>query len=258
MNRAAFKDASFKEAVLAFNFEPVPKIERIAYDFESLFRPIFEKEVVVTKVPDDSPPNIPRFVLTSKNRAFEVSEVNAVFKMTFKEIGSAQAFSLYLEKAKKVFEYIRTVPSIKIESFGSSALFHYSLEDFTYSVKDAIFDRFLKIEKPSNFSGVSFIVSQKIDDILVKNMVDSYETRQKSVKIEAKDIVPGEEKKVYFKFNIAEMQVVDKGLLNRIEIITDDISKENPQGAEKLFEKVLNWPKQYISEAAEQFIFGGK
>jgi hypothetical protein len=101
-------------------------------------------------------------------------------------------------------------------------------------------------------------VSQKIDDILVKNMVDSYETRQKSVKIEAKDIVPGEEKKVYFKFNIAEMPVVDKGLLNRIEIITDEISEDNPQGAEKLFEKVLNWPKQYIGEGADQFIFGGK
>jgi len=258
MNRAVFKDASFKEAVLAFNFEPVPKIERFAYEFESLFRSIFEKEVIVTKVPDDYPPNIPRFVLTSKNRALEVSEVNAVFKMTFKGIDSTQAFNLYLEKAKKVFDYIRTAGSIKIESFGSSALFHYSLEDPNYFVRDAIFDRFFKIEKPSNFSGVSFIVSQKIDDILVKKMIDSYETRQKSVKIESKGIAPGEEKKVYFKFNLAEMEVVDKGLLNRIEIITDEIRKDDPQGVEKLFDKVLNWPKQYIGEAAEQFIFGGK
>jgi hypothetical protein len=258
MNRAVFKDASFKEAVLAFNFEPVPKIERFAYEFESLFRSIFEKEVIVTKVPDDSPPNIPRFVLTSKNRALEVSEVNAVFKINFKEIDSDQAFSLYLEKAKKVFDCIRTAGSIKIESFRSSALFHYSLEDPNYSVGDAIFDRFFKIEKPSDFSSVSFIVSQKIDDILVKNMIDSYETRQKSVKIEAKDTVPGEVKRVYYKFNFAEMEVVDKGLLNRIEIITDEIRKDDLQGVEKLFEKILNWPKQYIREAAEQFIFGGK
>jgi len=80
MNRAVFKDTSFKEAVLAFNFEPVPKVERFAYEFESNLRPIFEKEVIMTKVPDDSPPNIPRFVLTSKNRALEVSEVSAVLK----------------------------------------------------------------------------------------------------------------------------------------------------------------------------------
>ena len=51
---------------------------------------------------------------------------------------------------------------------------------------------------------------------------------------------------------------MDKGLLNRIEIITDEISEDNPQRAEKLFEKVLNWPKQYIGEVADQFIFGGK
>jgi len=258
MNRAAFKDASFKEIFLAFNFEPVPKIERYAYEFESRLRSIFEKEVIVTKVPDDSPPNIPRFVLTSKKRVFEVSEVNAVLKMTFKGIDSAQAFNLFLEKAKKVFDYIKTVGSIKIESFASSALFHYSLEDPNYSVRDAIFDRFFKIEKPSNFNGVSFIVNQKIDDILVKNMIDSYETRQKSVKIEMKDIAPGEKEKVYIKFNLAEMEVVDKGLLNRIEIITDDIRKDDPEGVEKLFDKVLNWPKGYIGEAAEQFIFGGK
>lgn len=258
MDRAVFKDASFKEVILAFNFEPVPKIERLAYEFENFLRPIFEKEVIVTKAPDDSPPNIPRFVLTSKNRALEVSEVNAVFKMSFKEIDSKEAFSLYVEKAKKVFDYLRTKGDIRIESFGSSALFHYSLEDPSYSVRDAIFDRFFKIGKPSNLSGVSFIVSQKIDDILVKNMIDSYETRHKSVKIESKDIVPGEAKKVYLKLNVAEMEVVDRGLLNRIEIVTDEIRKDVPQGIEKLFKKLLDWPKEYIDEAAEQFIFGGK
>jgi hypothetical protein len=258
MNRDAFKDASFQEVVFAFNFEPIPKIERYTYEFENRLRSIFEKEVVVTKVPDDAPPNIPRFVLPSKNRAFEVSEVNAVLKMTFKEIDNAQAFNLYLEKARKIFDYIRAVDGIKIESFASSSLFHYSLKDSNYSVSDAIFDRFFKIDKPSNFRGVSFIVNKKIDDILIKNMVDSYETRRKHVKIESKDIVPGEERKMYIKFTPAEMEVVDKGLLNRVEIITDDIKKNDPQGAEKLFDKVLNWPKQYLAESAEQFIFGGQ
>lgn len=258
MNRAAFKEPTIKEALLGINFEPVSKIERYAYEFESNLRSIFEKEVIMTKVPDDSPPNIPRFVLTSKNRGLEVSEVNAVLKMTFKEIDTAQAFKLFLEKAKGIFDYIRTIGDIKIESFASFALFHFSLEDRDYSVRDAIFDRFFKIEKPLDFNGVSFIVNRKIDDILVKNMVDSYETRRRTVKIEAKDVIPKEEGKHFVRLKLAEMEVVDKGLLNRIEIITDDIRKDDPQGVEKLFDKVLNWPKEYIGEAAEQFIFGGK
>ena len=255
MDRAAFKDASLKEAVLVFNFQPVPKIERSAYEFEKRFRSIFEKDVIVTKVPDESPPMIARFVLSGKNRALEVSEVNAVFKMTFQEIGTAEAFSLYIEKAKKVFGYIRG--DIKIESFGSSSLFYYSLKDSTYSVRDAIFDRFIKIQKPSNLSGISFIINRKFDDILVKNLIDFYETRQKIGKIEPKpNAVPGE--KVYIKITLAEMEVVDKGLQNRIEIITDDIKEDNPQVADTLLEKVLNWPKQYIGETAEQYIFGGE
>jgi len=51
MDRAAFKDPSFQESIFAFNFEPVPKIERYAYDFENRLRSIFEKDVIVTKVP---------------------------------------------------------------------------------------------------------------------------------------------------------------------------------------------------------------
>lgn len=258
MDKAAFKDASFQRAVFAFNFEPVPKIKRYAYEFENALQSIFEKEVIVTKVPNEAQPNIPRFVLRGKNRAFEVSEVNALLKMTFKGVDNAQAFDLYQEKTKKIFNYIGAVNNIKIQTFGSSALFHYSLKDFGYSVSDAIFDRFLKIGKPSDFKGISFILSQKIEDILVKNIIDSYETREKSVKINPKDIVPEEEKKLFFKFVLAEMELVDKGLLNRIEIITDDIKKGDSHGAERLFDKVLNWPKQYIAESAEQFIFGGK
>jgi len=258
MNRAAFKDAIIKEAVLVINFEPVSKIERYAYQFEDNLRSIFEKEVSLTKIPDNAPPFIPRFLLASKNRGLEVSEVNAVLKMTFKEIDIAQAFKLFLEKAKKIFDYIKTVGDIKIESFVSSALFHFSLEDPEYPVRDAIFDRFFNIEKPLGFDGVSFSLNWKIDDVLVKNRVDSYETRQKKVKVEAKDIAPEEERKVIVRLKLAEMEVVDKGLLNRIEIISDDIRKDDPQGLDKLFDKVLNWPKQYISEDAEQFIFGGK
>jgi hypothetical protein len=258
MDRAAFKDASFQEAIFAFNFEPVPKIERYAFEFENKLRSIFEKEVVLTKVPDDAPPNIPRFVLIGKNRVFEVSELNAVLKMAFKAIDNAQAFNLYLEKVKKIFDSIGTVESIKVESFSSSALFHYSLKDSNYSVSNAIFDRFFKIGKPANFSRVSFILNQKIDDIQVKNMIDSYEIRQKRVKIEPKGIAPGEEKRVYIKLASAEMEVVDKGLLNRIEIVTDEIKRDDPQGADKLFDKVLNWPMGYLSESAENFIFGGK
>jgi len=187
-----------------------------------------------------------------------VSELNAVLKMTFKGIDNAQAFNLYLEKAKKIFDCVKAVGSIKIESFGSSALFHYVLKDFNYSVSDAVFERFFKIEKPSNFRSVSFILNEKIDDIQVKNMVDSYEMRQKHVKIEAKGIVPGEEKKVYIKFAPAEMEVTERGLLNRVEIVTDDIKKDDPKGADTLFDKVLNWPMDYLAGSAEKFIFGGK
>jgi hypothetical protein len=46
--------------------------------------------------------------------------------------------------------------------------------------------------------------------------------------------------------------------LNRVEVIIDEVRKDDPQGADKLFEKVLNWPKHYIREAAEKFIFGGE
>jgi hypothetical protein len=254
MDRAMFKDASFQEAVFAFNFEPIPSIERNAYEFENNLRSVFEKQVIVTKVPDDAPPPFPRFVLRGKNRILEVSQVNAVLKKSFKEIGNEQAFNLYFEKTKVIFDYIKTVAHI--ESFGSSAIFRYPLIDFTYSVGDAIFNRFFKVAKPSNFKGISFILNQKIDDILVKNMIDSYETREKRVKFEPKGIPPGE--RLIIKLTPAEMEIVDKGLLNRIEIITDDIKKNDPGAAERLFDKGLSWPKQYITESAEQFIFGGQ
>lgn len=261
MERTAFKEFSFQDATFVFNFSPIGKIERHAYEFESTFQSIFEQEVVLTKVPEGSPLNIPRFILRSKNnRSLEVSEVNAIFKITFKVIESSEAMKIYVDKTKNVFSCLKSLNKINFESFKVSSLFHYSLKNMNYSVGDAIFDRFFKIEKPTDFHGISFVMVQKIEDITFKNIIDSYEIRQQrfDFKGSQKDIVPDEKRAMYVKLVPSEMKVIDKGLSNKINVDTDNIIKDDSQGSERLFNKTLNWPIEYISKSAEEFIFGGK
>lgn len=263
MDKTLFKDFKIQQSFFEFKFEPVPDIERKANDFDSKLKSIFEENFIFTKVPDKAPFNIPRFVLKGKHsRLLEVSLVNAVFKANMGNIENSKAISLIQDKVKTVFNYLKSI-DFKIEGLVSTHIIHYPIKEIQCPLNDILFDSFFKIKRANDFTGASFSIVRKTDDYKFHNSLDVYETRE--ILIDVKKEAEKHKEKIsignsrFFRIPESEMQITEKGLLNKIVILFDENNLKNKDvSSDEMFNKILNVTIDKIMNHANEFIFGVK
>lgn len=186
MNKSLFKDFKIAESIFEFLFQPVIDIHRQASDFESNLQAIFENKAIETMVQKNTPPNIPRFVLSSKKRVLEVGQVNAIYKSNPENLSNQEAITLYQEKTRKIFQYLHSKQDIiKLQSFNTTNVIRYPLVDKDYPLENDIFRDFLKITIPEDFKAISLTIVRKPENYSFTNAIDVYETRD--IKIQKRE-----------------------------------------------------------------------
>lgn len=263
MDKNLFKDFRVQESIFEFKFEPLPRIERLANDFDANLKSIFENDFIFTKVPDNAPPNIPRFILTSKNnRALEVSLVNAVFKCNPRDIENTKAIKLLEDKTRTIFGYLKSNDSIKMDKIVSNTELNFPLKDINYTLDNDIFDKFFKINRPNNFKGISFTIINKMNDFILQNHVDVYQIREMTIDMKKNiDTIKNKiivENKMFLNISPNAMDLKDRGLVCKIVIIPDQGNENAFSNIDEQFNKILDKTIDRIKNHADEFIFGGK
>lgn len=254
MKKSLFKDFKIVESIFEFHFQPVVDIHRLASDFESNLQPIFENKATETMVPQNTPPHIPRFVLSSKkNRVLEVGPFSAIYKSMPENLNSQEAITLYQEKTRKIFQYLHNKQNIiRLESFNTTNIIHYPLIDKDYPIENDIFGEFLRIAKPEGFKAISLTIVRRSGNYSFTNAIDAYEKRD--IKIQ------GEIGKLpqIKRYAISSFPITERGLINRI-IFKQDGGDQNssPEKISERFEEILIMTIDKITKHADEFIFKG-
>lgn len=180
MKKNLFRGIKLKEATFVFTFNPIPRIEtHLAPDFAQKLKTIFEQDYSLTKVDDQAPPTIPRFILSSKNkRVLEVSLVNATFKGNYETLDFPNANAMYKKIATEIFNYLNNNKDIQIDALSLAFLLNYPLNDINYPIYNDIFGRFFKINKPTNLKEVSFSITEEKNDFITKTNIGHYQVRE--------------------------------------------------------------------------------
>ena len=191
-------------------------------DFESNLQPIFENKATETMVPQNTPPNIPRFVLSSKkNRVLEVGPVSAIYKSTPENLISHEAITFYQEKTRKIFRYLDGKQDvIRLKSFNTTNRIHYQLIDKNYPIENDIFGKFLKIAKPEDLKGISLTIVRKFEGYNFTNVIDAYEKRDFKFQVKIGGVPQIKQ------YAISSFPIIERGLVNRI-ILKQDVSDES-------------------------------
>lgn len=254
MNKSLFKDFKIVESIFEFFFQPVIDIHRQVSDFESNLQTIFENKATETMVQPNTPPNIPRFVLSSKkNRVLEVGPLSAIYKSRPENLNSQEAIKLYQEKTRKIFQYLHSRQDIiKLDSFNTANIMQYPLINKDYPVENDIFNKFFKIAQPEDFKAISLTIVRKVGNYIFTNAIDVYEKRD--IKIQGTIGGPPQIKQ----YAISSFPIIERGLTNRIIFKQDaGVLNSNPEKISEQFEEILRVTIEKITNHADEFIFRG-
>lgn len=257
MDKSLFKDFIIAQATFEFHYAPVSDIHRLVSDFESNLMTIFQSKATETMVPVNSPPNVPRFILSSKNRVLEVGPVSAVYKSNPENLNGSDAIKLYEDKTRKIFQYLDSKKDkIKLESLNTSNLIQFPLKDTNYPLEQDIFNKFFKIKKPVDFHGASLTIVRNTGNYFFTNTIDVYEKRDINI------VVTGQIDQNEYKFKrfpITDFRIIERGLINNI-IIKQKANNGNGKHlqAVQLFDEILKLTKDKIKNHADLFIFKGQ
>lgn len=222
MNKDVFLKQIMSEAFVSFEYKPVFDIEKRYVDFERALSEVFEKGGVLTKVPDNSPPMIPRFVLESKNnRSLEVSIVNATLKFAPRGLNYSEALNILKSKASTVFKYIVKQKSFEVDIIRIGFLIKLGLKDIDLPIHEKFFDEYFKFARPENLSFCNFEYSTKNGHFNEKVKFENYEERE--ITLEGNSNPPNH----YFKLSTDKMKKIKAGIAVRVTIETtiDKISQ---------------------------------
>lgn len=227
-------------------------------DFESNLLSIFDNKATETMVPRNAPPNIPRFVLSSKKkRVLEVGPVSATYKSNTESLTIVQAVDLYQEKTRAIFKYLNSKPDIvKLESFKTTNLIHYPLIKVDYPIEDDIRDNFLKVEKTADFKAASLTIVWKSGHSRFTNVIDAYE--KKDINMSAKEIISSDVDSPLTRIPISSFKVSERGLVNKIIIMQDPDEGASPGNIGDRFNQILDITVDKIKNHADSFIFKEK
>ena len=257
MNKNLFKEARLKEATFDFVFEPIPKIEtRLASEFAKNLSSIFEQDYTLTKVDDAAPIMIPRFILSSRNkRVLEVSPIKATFKGNFESLKFTDALILFKNTATKIFNYLNSNETVRIEEFSFSFSMNYSLNDVNYLIKDDIFDSYFKIKKPNDLKEIDFCLIGESEDYISKTRVSCYTIRQ----VDAKQFESARNV-VYHDFAIrrlllSEVEIKESGIVFFYQVSNNSKTASKFSNKVELYNNLLGLTDT-VFNYAESFLFG--
>jgi hypothetical protein len=254
MKRELFNNFYIAEAVYDFRFKPNPSVDRLFAQFEKDLMAIFDKGAVLTRVPENAPPQVPRFVLNSrKNRSLDVSLINALCKMTFSDLDAQKNLGLYVEKSKRIFEYLKTL-NFPLEGFTSILQLRFTLKNIGLAAVDEVMKDYLKMKKPANLTKALARIEYSIGNTIYHELIESYDIRSQNVTVpvDAGEINSG--KAVFVQIRPKQMPVVEAGIAYHITIAEDCDTSVGT--IESCFKGILDQAIKKVSES-DIFLFGG-
>lgn len=254
MDKSLFKDFKIIESICEFRFYPILDIHRLVSDFESNLLNIFEKKATETMVPRDAPPNIPRFVLSSKKRrVLEVGPTSAIYKSNHENLTNDEAIRHYQEKTGTIFRYLDSKKDIvKLESFNTANLVHYPLTNIDYPIENDILENFFKIERPIDFKAASFTIVRRNGNFVFTNAIDAYERRE--IKMSANEIKDKQSDGGMVRIPLSNLKIIERGLINNI-IIKQASGLDISGKINDTFNEILRLTIDKIKNHANSFIF---
>jgi hypothetical protein len=210
-------------------------IDREYLEFEKHFGNTFEKNATLTKVPDGSPPNIPRFILSSrKNRSLEVSVIAAELKCQPEDLEFDDSLKYFKEKSKLAIDYLNSRPDFEIENFSVSITTSYPSKEIDNEIHRSFFEQVSRFDAPDNLEFITFEFNRYIDDLRYLFSMKTYEHRIANFTHPHTGTIP-----TVIRIKKSEMAVSEIGLETKINIGRIDDFSEN-DNIDNRFEEIFD------------------
>lgn len=209
MEKNQFSPPEVQEITYIFNIEPIEDVERKSFQFEDLFQKTFNSKVVLTKVPEDAPLNIPRFLLQAGSYTLETSLIDIKFISRFPDRNNAKkSIQQFSGKINGIFEKLLTLEYLNIESIEEVVIIKHPLKNMDLSLVRELYGQYFKQVPPEHLENFSFDYKTHAQNNTSTVRIETY-TKQ-TIKIHHNS--NGKPKARYYKLSDEAITITERGV----------------------------------------------
>lgn len=245
MDISRLKPPFLAEVACVYRFQPVPDMETYVRDLDKLFSAYCgDKQIQLTKVPNDSPPDVPRLVIIGSSEAIEISLVHLLYRKNNVGHKSKANTDKCLKDIADIKSHLSTIPSITYCQFESHVRIRYPDKDTSINLSETLSKEVTGKDSKSNLTRFTVEYDEKLNSLNKTTRIGTYTIRRMTYKHNNAN------PQSFVQIPIESMRIIEVGLDLFYKFSTGDIFQ--PGGSHIEFNNIIASLRKEL-EGNEQF-----